>query len=121
MSAFHSLASLPTLPIWSGIEARLVEGAAMSFAVVELAPGASAVMHQHANEQIGLVLRGTMHFQVGDEKRTLQAGDTYVIPGNVPHEATAGAEGAVVIDVFAPVRSDWRRFEPQAPSTPKWP
>ena len=121
MSAFRSLASLETRPIWSGIVARTVEGREMTFAVVELAPGAQAAMHQHANEQIGLVLEGSIAFTVAGETRELAPGDTYVIPGDTPHEATAGAGGAVVIDVFSPVRAEWQRLAPQPPSPPRWP
>jgi quercetin dioxygenase-like cupin family protein len=121
MSAYRSLASLETLPIWNGIVARAVAGREMTFAIAELAPGAQAVMHQHPNEQIGLVLQGTITFTVGGETRELVPGDTYVIPGDVPHEATAGAVGAVVIDVFSPVRADWGRIPPTPPSPPRWP
>jgi hypothetical protein len=45
----------------------------------------------------------------------------YVIPANVPHDAIAGPEGAVVVDVFAPVRDDWHKFTPGAMQTPNWP
>ena len=121
MSAFRPLRAIGPLPIWTGIFARVVDGREMTFAVVELDPGAVAARHQHVNEQIGLVVSGSMTFVVGDETRILEAGDTYEIPANVPHEATAGKDGAVVIDVFAPIRSDWVKFTPQAPRPPRWP
>ena len=121
MSAFRALDDIAPLPIWSGILARVVEGRELTFAVVELDPHASATMHQHTNEQIGIVLRGTMTFTIGGETRVLKPGDTYEIPGNVAHEATAGAEGAVVIDVFAPIRADWHRFTPKPPQPSLWP
>jgi unsaturated pyranuronate lyase len=121
MKPFAPLADLETLPIWTGIRARCVEGRTMTFSVVELEADAKALMHQHANEQVGIVLRGTLRFTVGAETRDLVAGDTYVIPGDVPHEAVAGAEGAVVIDVFSPIRSDWHRVEPGPPAPPVWP
>jgi quercetin dioxygenase-like cupin family protein len=121
MSAFRALDDIAPLPIWDGILARVVEGRAMTFAVVELDPHAVAAMHQHSNEQIGLVLRGTMTFKIGNETRVLTPGDTYDIPGNVPHEATAGPEGAVVIDVFAPIRADWHRFSAREPQPSVWP
>ena len=105
MSAYQSLADLAPLPIWEGIVARVVEGREMTLAVVELEPGAVVAEHQHVNEQLGLVLRGTMHFVIGGERREIRDGDSYEIPSNVPHEATAGPQGAVVIDVFAPVRA----------------
>ncbi|HUL74461.1 MAG TPA: cupin domain-containing protein [Vicinamibacterales bacterium] len=121
MSGFRTLDDIPPLPIWSGILARVVEGREMTFAVVELDANAVAARHQHPNEQIGLVLRGTMTFVIGNETRELRPGDTYLIPGDVPHEATAGPQGAVVIDVFAPIRQDWHRLTPREPRTPVWP
>ena len=78
--------------------------------VVELDPGAVVAEHSHENEQLGIVLRGTMDFRVGDERRELGPGGTWRIPANTPHEATAGREGAVVIDVFAPPRYDFREL-----------
>ena len=121
MSVFRPLAEIAPLPIWNGILARAVEGREITFAVVELEPGAVAALHHHPNEQIGLVLRGTMTFKVGAETRLLKPGDTYEIRGDVPHEATAGPEGAVVIDVFAPIRADWHRVAPVDRRPPHWP
>jgi quercetin dioxygenase-like cupin family protein len=121
MSAFKSLADMKPLPIWQGILARVCEGQEITFAVAELDAHAVAARHQHPNEQVGLVIDGTIDFEIGGERRMLNAGDTYVIPGNVPHEAVAGPEGCVVVDVFAPIRTDWRGHEPQQPKLPKWP
>jgi len=121
MSLFRPLGEIAPLPIWPGILARVVEGKDITFAIVELDGGAVAARHQHANEQLGIVLRGTMRFDIGGEVRELRAGDTYEIPANVWHEATAGPEGAVVIDVFAPIRADWHRFSPTEKRTPIWP
>ena len=72
MSAFRALDDIAPLPIWTGILARVVEGRELTFAVVELDPHASATMHQHTNEQIGLVLRGTMTFTIGGDTRVLK-------------------------------------------------
>ena len=118
---FSSLADLPTLPIWTGVLARAVEGREITFAVVELDPDSAVGRHQHPNEQVGMVVQGSMRFNIGEESRDLRAGDTYVIPAGVPHDVVTGPEGAVVIDVFAPVRADWRRFTPEAARAPRWP
>lgn len=118
---FARLREIAPLPIWDGILARVVEGRDITFAIVELDPHAIAAQHQHPNEQVGLVLRGSIRFTIGDETRDLREGDTYVIPSGVAHEAVAGPDGAVVIDVFAPIRADWHRHQPQAPRTPIWP
>ncbi len=121
MSAFRSLAELDVLPIWGGVVARAVEGKEMTFAVVELGPNTVVAPHQHPNEQMGIVARGSLRFTVGTESRVLHAGDTYSIPGGMLHDAVAGPEGCVAIDVFAPVRDDWRKFAPEPPRPPDWP
>ena len=121
MGAFEDLDDIRPLPIWDGIVARAVEGEEMTMAIVELDPGAVAAEHSHGNEQLGIVLSGTMTFRIGDETREIGPGMTYRILGDVPHTATAGPGGCVVMDVFAPRRSDWSRFEPGQPREPRWP
>jgi quercetin dioxygenase-like cupin family protein len=121
MSFFKPLADLPPQDIWKGVVARTVEGERMSFAIVELGPDSVVDEHQHPNEQIGIVLSGTMSFTIGGETRSLNAGDIYNIPGGVKHHVKAGPDGAVVVDVFSPVRADWGRFEKRAPRPPVWP
>ena len=102
MSAYEKLERIAPLPVWQGIAARMVSGERITLAVVELEPGAVVAEHRHENEQLGIVLRGSMAFRVGEEERELGPGDTWTIPANTPHEAVAGPEGAVVVDVFAP-------------------
>jgi quercetin dioxygenase-like cupin family protein len=90
-------------------------------AVVELEPGAVAAEHSHGNEQLGIVLQGMITFRIGDEERKLGPGETWCIPGNTPHEATAGPEGCVVIDVFSPPRDDFRAMPSDELRPPRWP
>jgi quercetin dioxygenase-like cupin family protein len=121
MSGFDKLRDLPLRQIWDGIHARVISGERLSLGVVELDPGAIAREYSHEHEQLGIVLSGTITFRIGDEMRELGPGETWTIPSNVPHEATAGPEGAVVIDVFAPVREDWVALDEAEPREPRWP
>jgi len=121
LSAFDELGRIAPLPIWEGIVARAVGGERITLAIVELEPGAIVAEHAHENEQLGIVLRGVMQFRVADEERELGPGGTWTIPPNTPHEAVAGPDGAVVIDVFAPPRDDWAALEPLAARPPRWP
>ena len=121
MTAFAKLADLGPLPIWNGVLGRAVQGSQITMAVVELEPHSLVPEHQHPNEQLGLVLQGTLTFTIGGERRELGPGDTYVIPANVPHDVVTGPGGAVVLDVFSPVRADWSQFTPVAPQAPRWP
>ena len=121
MSAFDDLADLRPLGIWDGVLARVVDGDRVTFAVVELEPGSRVAEHSHDNEQLGLVVRGTVSFRVGDETRDLGPGGTWHIPPNAPHEVHAGPEGAIVIDAFGPARADWAAIERLDPQEPLWP
>lgn len=121
MGAFDELAALGPQDIWEGVVVRAVHGERITLGVVELEPSSVVPEHSHGNEQLGMVLSGTVTFRVGDESRELGPGGTWRIPANVPHEVETGPGGAVVIDVFAPTRDDWSAFEPQAPREPRWP
>ena len=119
--SFRDVAALPLKQIWDGIHARMIAGERLSFAVVELDPGAVAREHSHPHEQLGMVIGGAMTFRIGDETKQLGPGETWTIPSNVLHEATAGPDGAVVIDVFAPVREEWVALDDAEPRAPRWP
>jgi unsaturated pyranuronate lyase len=121
VSAFDDLHSIAPRQIWERIAARSVHGDRITMSIVELDAGAVASEHSHENEQLGLVLQGTIHFRVGDEQRELAPGGTWLIPADTPHEAIAGPQGAVVIDVFAPIRADFRELEPLEQRAPRWP
>jgi quercetin dioxygenase-like cupin family protein len=121
MGALDDLGAVAPIRIWDGVAARSVEGSSVSFAVVELDPGVTVPEHHHANEQLGVVLRGSVRFRVGDEERELGPGGTWSIPSDVPHEVVAGPDGAEVLDVFAPARADWATLERDAPRQPRWP
>ena len=121
MGAFDDLVELGPIAIWNGIVARAVHGERITLAVVELEPSSVVADHAHENEQLGIVLRGSVRFRVGDEERELGPGETWRIPSNTPHEVHTGSEGAVVIDVFGPPRDDWSALETIEPRAPLWP
>jgi quercetin dioxygenase-like cupin family protein len=120
VASLRELAELDLQRIWDGVAARSVHGERLSLAVVELDPGSVVPEHSHDHEQLGIVLHGGLTFRVGGETRELRAGGTWRIPSNVPHEVHVGPEGAVVIDVFAPTRDDWRDRE-RLGRAPRWP
>ena len=121
MAPFDDIATTGPIRIWDGVLARTVEGAQVSLAVVELDPGSVVREHAHENEQLGLVVSGSVH--VPDRRRDPRArpGESWQIPPNVPHEVHAGPEGAIVIDAFAPARDDWRALEREPAQPPRWP
>jgi quercetin dioxygenase-like cupin family protein len=72
---------------------------------VTFEPNAEAASHQHAEQQIAIIVSGSLKFTVGAETRTMTAGDQVVIPPHVPHGGVAGPDGCVAIDVFTPPRA----------------
>lgn len=115
--------SLPVIDVWgTAVRARRVEGERITLALVELAPDAIVPGHRHEAEQLGMVVEGSVQFTIGDERRELGPGGTWRIPSNVPHQVTVGPEGATVIDIFTPTRSDWDPL-PTTPAEPpkRWP
>ena len=121
MSAFQDLAAIPAQQLSPGYLARAVHGSRVTFAVVEIEPHAELPEHSHENEQLGIVLRGSVIFRVGTEERTLEPGGTWSIPPDTPHFVRGGADGAVVLDLFAPTREEWRQLAATAPAPPNWP
>ncbi|MDQ3691602.1 MAG: cupin domain-containing protein [Chloroflexota bacterium] len=121
MSDLADLKGIPPIQVFDGVRLRRVQGDLMTLAVVELDPNAVVPEHRHPNEQHGMVITGQMDFRVGDERRTLGPGGTWRIGADVPHEAHAGPDGAVVIDVFSPIRADWDTFPTLDPTAPVWP
>jgi len=123
MNDLVDIESVPVIDVWGeAVRARRVQGERITLAVVELAPDAVVPGHQHEAEQLGMVIEGTVLFTLGDERRQLGPGGTWRIPSNVPHQVTAGPDGATVIDVFSPPRIDWDTL-PVAPARPArdWP
>jgi quercetin dioxygenase-like cupin family protein len=111
MTSFGSISGIEHLRIWDGITAQAIEGDRTTLAVIALEPNSTVPEHHHDNEQLGVLVRGAMTFRIGDETRELSAGDTWRILSHVPHEVTAGPDGALAVECFTPARADWAGLE----------
>src|SRR5438874_13653058 len=121
MNVFQAVAKLTPARIWEGVVARPLHAERVTIGFVDIDPGVLVPEHRHENEQIGFVQRGSVTMTIAGESRELSVGGTYVIPSQVPHSAKAGAGGASVVDVFAPVRADWDKAPRLKPSPARWP
>lgn len=68
--------------------------------------GNYADQHTHPHEQCGYVISGKYRMTVEDKEFILNAGDSYAVPGNVPHSFKV-LEAGEVVDVFTPHREDY--------------
>lgn len=82
----------------------VASGERMMIMKLELPAGATVPMHTHPHEQVGIVLDGEFDFIVGTQRRRMKAGDMYIIPGGVPHQAIGLDKPAVFFDVWSPPR-----------------
>ena len=94
--------------IFGNVQIRTYAGEHVQFSLVDIPAGGVVGEHSHANEQMGLVLEGEMDFTIGGETRRLRAGDVFRIPGGVPHSVVAGDRTVKVLDVFYPIRDEYR-------------
>ena len=94
--------------IFPGVHIRTAAADKMMMSVVTIEPHAVVLEHSHPHEQVGMVLMGAAVFTIGGEEKTLEAGDLYRIPGGVPHKVVALDAAVVALDVFDPVREEYK-------------
>ena len=112
---FVSFDDLRAFELAAGVSGRPLFGAGAMINLIEFEAGATVPLHSHPHEQLGIVLRGMQALVVDGVARELGPLEGYVLPGGVEHSAYCGAEGALVIDVFQPVREDYReRWESES-------
>jgi len=88
------------------MEARIVPSEHVLTMFYEIDDPVDIPEHVHG-AQWGVVLEGTMEMTIGGETRRYGPGDSYSVPGGVPHVARIGA-GYRGLDVFA----DPHRYDP---------
>ena len=90
-----------------GVEISVVGGDQAQMSFVTLSPGSQVPIHEHTNEQLGVVLDGEFLMIIGGESRTIKTGDKYVIPGGVKHGVTDVKVKSVALDIFSQPRKDY--------------
>ena len=63
--------------------------------------------HSHPHGQLVYVVKGTIRVDVDGKTFDVAEGDSFVVEGGVPHQASA-LEPSEVLDIFTPIREDYR-------------
>jgi quercetin dioxygenase-like cupin family protein len=63
--------------------------------------------HSHPHHQLVYVISGSIRVDIDGKVFDVHAGDSFVVDGDVEHQASA-LEPSEVLDVFTPVREDYR-------------
>jgi quercetin dioxygenase-like cupin family protein len=100
-------ATIPVERVGEGIERQMIWGARLMVCRLRLAPHVVTPIHTHPHEQITIVERGHVRFNVDGAERVSSPGDILHFPSRCEHGATTLDEEGVLIDIFSPVREDF--------------
>lgn len=93
-------------PLNATVSSRMIAGAKLMYVEHQVKKGHISLEESHENEQLTLVLRGSLRFTVGDAVHYLKEGDALLIPAHVVHSCEV-IEESRVIEVFSPPRREW--------------
>lgn len=100
---------LPQEQVTPAMTRKMIYGEKTMITKLTFTDGFVVPLHSHDNEQITQVLKGTIRFWFGankEETLDVHAGESVVIPGNLPHAALIIGE-VEAMDTFSPPRQDW--------------
>ncbi len=89
------------------VRRTMTDGDRMMLCEIRMDAGSVVPTHTHPHEQTGYLASGRIRFRIGDQERELSAGDAWMVPGGVPHEASA-LEASILVDIFSPPREEYR-------------
>jgi quercetin dioxygenase-like cupin family protein len=92
-----------------GIQVQPVIGKSLMTCWIAMEPGAVVAEHSHPNEQLGVVIEGSVTLTVEAEARELVVGDAYLVPSDLVHKGVAGADGVLLVESFVPVREEYAK------------
>jgi len=90
-----------------GANSRLIGGRGAQLSFLQMSPGMNFAAHLHPEEQLMIVLRGSIGELILDGTAAMTKGDLLYLPGTMVHGGTVGDKGCDVLDVFFPPRPDY--------------
>ena len=92
--------------LFPGVAIRAIGGEQVMLCYATYEPGTTVRRHSHETaEQVMWIIEGDVTMTVGDEKRTLGAGDVVVVNPGIEHELHSEG-GLTFIEALAPVLRD---------------
>jgi quercetin dioxygenase-like cupin family protein len=96
------------LDLVPGVRMQPLFGDGAMLNLLEFEPNSRVPEHDHPHEQLGMVLAGELVLRIDGVDHRLRAGHAYQISGGVSHGAWTEGTSCRVLDVFQPVREDYR-------------
>ena len=102
---------LPSELVRKGVTRSGFRGDDVLLVMNKIEPGMDINPHKHPFEQVVYIVEGSVRFHVGDDVMEAGPGSLIRIPPDVMHYAEPiGDEPALNLDVFAPIRDDYRHL-----------
>ncbi|MDH2345241.1 cupin domain-containing protein [Bradyrhizobium sp. SSUT77] len=100
--AFTAFAQQPGIKRTPLQKIEFPDGYTTVTAIAEIAPGGAAGRHTHPGVETGYVLEGEVELLIdGQPAKQLKAGDSYVIPAGVVHDAkTHGDKSLKIMGIY---------------------
>ena len=108
MSYFKDANSRDAMQLVEGARTRTFWGERITLSMVEIDANSEVPKHTHPHEQAGILIEGEMEMGIAGEVKVLKPGDMYIIPGDVEHYARCGDTPALALDIFSPVREEFK-------------
>jgi len=103
---FIDFEKMPAEKLGDKTTRRYVYGENAMLARFDFKKGAIVPKHEHPNEQITYIIKGSVRVKTQGKEYIVKAGQILIIPPNTFHEFEA-LEDTIDIDVFSPPREDW--------------
>jgi quercetin dioxygenase-like cupin family protein len=99
--------ALNAVHMFPGVVRRtLASGDRLTLVEIRIEAGSHVPEHTHPHEQAGHVAAGRLFARIDGQEFHLEAGDSYLIPGDALHYVEA-IEATTLIEAFSPVRQDF--------------
>jgi gluconolactonase len=105
---FPAAADFGRHTVFGSTHVRTYAGDNVQLSVADIPANGVVDWHTHANEQLGYIVSGEATFHIGAEVKRLGPGDVFFIPGGVRHKVVAHEKPFRALDVFYPIREEYR-------------
>ncbi len=110
-ATLYNWKDLPSEVVRKGVSRSGFRGEDVLLVMNKIEPGMDINPHSHPFEQVVYIVEGRVRFHVGDDEMEAGPGSLIRIPPDVVHYAEPiGDEPALNLDVFAPIRDDYRHL-----------
>ncbi|MCB0632680.1 MAG: cupin domain-containing protein [Saprospiraceae bacterium] len=107
MSHFKQTDHIESKELFPGFHARMIHTDGLTIVYFDIKAGSILPEHHHIHEQVTNVLEGTLELTVDGETFACTPGTVVTMPPHAPHSGRALTD-CKVIDVFRPVREDYK-------------